>query len=85
MVTAIQVSRVVEELPAEALGWEHDKIEAWVADLASHHYQEWYIDGDLLAAVDAWRRRVRRRIEDRIRKDPVALAAAAAAVRVSLA
>lgn len=85
MVTAIQCDRLVEVLPVESLGWDLLKIKEFMDAYCREQYDgDWYYDGQPLMHYIEWRKQVRRRVEDRLRKDREALAVVASSLNVSL-
>jgi hypothetical protein len=88
-VYAIQPTRLVEDMPIEALAWTKEQASEWLdAEIGAMPFgadDEWYIDGNFFFHFNEWKERVHRRIEDRLRKDPQALLECAKALQVSLA
>lgn len=81
----IQNDRLLDEAPTEALSWYPDQYRKWAKEFAKSQYgDDFYFDGDPAEEFVEWKRRVRRRIEDRMRKDADALLACAMSIHVDI-
>lgn len=72
----IDPAEAVKDLPAIALSWNWKRAKEWieremVAPAAEHGC--WCWAGDFQAEFEAWKRRIEKRVEERIRSDPKAL------------